>query len=99
MRLQFSYGYGHKSRKYHFLAAIFLRSCGRMAARVTCGRNSLAVTVTVLAVTVLADWPQCGYGRMVKKALRSYTNVRQSSVKNEQNKLNWRFEKSEIILA
>ena len=40
-----------------------------MAARGTSGRNSLTVTVTVLAVTALAHCPQCGYGRMVKKGL------------------------------
>ena len=47
-----------------------------MAASVSYGRKFLAVTVTVLAVTALADWPQCGYGRMTKKAMRSYTTIR-----------------------
>ena len=43
---------------------------------VSYGRKFVAVTVMVLAVAALADWPQCGYGRMTKKAMRSYTSVR-----------------------
>ena len=47
-----------------------------MAASVSYGRKFLAVTVTVLAVTAVADWPQCGYGRMSKEAMRSYTKLK-----------------------
>ena len=45
-----------------------------MAASVSYGRKFLAVTV--LAVTAQADWPQCGYGRMSKEAMRSYTKLK-----------------------